>query len=228
MVPFFDLFTFLQPAQGICQKCHKKPVGHRAGPAPQAFCPACAETAAQCEVCKKPLQAQKHGHGWCFDCAFPPCNGGCGTPRPATHYEYHAKKLPQWTCQACLQVNKPESKQPKSHADAEASSTAPANEPPPPLPPPQDPPDGYTPTRRKRTLHTQAMNATVANPVLSVPVESNNLVDAPLPSMPPVDPPTHPAVPDGAAGQPKKRRRLVHSPPQTLMTSLPAEMPDDV
>ena len=49
-------------AQDICQKCHKKPVGHRAGPAPQAFCPACAETAAQCEVCKKPLQAQKHGH----------------------------------------------------------------------------------------------------------------------------------------------------------------------
>jgi len=51
------------------------------------------------------MVGRPHFHGWCHGCAFPPCAAGCGRPRPSSggsnKDKYHAKFMPDWTCQTC-------------------------------------------------------------------------------------------------------------------------------
>ena len=99
-------------AQASCPMCQANPLGQDAGGGPDAACPQCAEHGPKCAVCKQPMVGRPHSHGWCHGCAFPPCAAGCGRPRPsgigAQHAEYHAKHMPQWTCQPCqLSQNEP-------------------------------------------------------------------------------------------------------------------------
>ena len=89
-------------AQASCPMCHANPLGPDAGGGRDAACPQCAEQGPKCAKCKQPMVGRPHSHGWCHGCAFPPCAGGCGAPRPSTHAADHAKFKPQWTCQTCM------------------------------------------------------------------------------------------------------------------------------
>ena len=59
-----------------------------------------------CQKCltKKCLQCDAipgQYQGWCVTCAFPPCSGGCGQPRPYKKLKYHAQNIPKWYCDSC-------------------------------------------------------------------------------------------------------------------------------
>ena len=94
-----------QCARESCPMCQVNPLGQDAGGGPDAACPQCAERGPKCAACKQPMRGRPHSHGWCHGCAFPPCAGGCGTPRPSRSGKdkdkYHAKLMPEWTCQPC-------------------------------------------------------------------------------------------------------------------------------
>ena len=222
-------------AADICPKCQRNPVGQQAGPPPTGCCPECAEKHL-CAACNKPCQLNPKSHGWCPACAYPPCNGGCGTSRPSTRIEYHAKTLPQWTCQTCLQVQKPHPQQPKSRAPAHPDDSAKQAEPLPPLPPPPEPPPeqpgpaafGNIPKRRKRTVQLTHPQSTPANvPLASQTLESEALASDLTLQLPVERPTTAPPVPGDVAGRPTKRPRRAPAAPRDIMCSLPAELPED-
>ena len=136
-------------ALDMCEKCNKQPVGSMAGPSPLAFCSQCRPNK-QCPQCNGPLPAHAPSKTWCQACAYPPCSGGCGTPRPSTKKgEYHAKHLPEWTCQSCRARQEPEPKATKRHhgqsssRDPRPKAKAKSQPEPdlPPLPPPATPPE---------------------------------------------------------------------------------------
>ena len=55
-----------------------------------------------CANCGQPLKASQTPGTWCKPCAYPPCTGGCGKPRPqAGKRRLHAKKHPIWHCPEC-------------------------------------------------------------------------------------------------------------------------------
>ena len=151
-------------ALDMCDKCNKQPVGTMAGPSPEAFCSQCCPTK-KCPQCHGPVPAHAPPDSWCQACAYPPSNGGCGTPRPTTEpAEYHAKHLPQWTCQSCLATKAPKPERTKKHLSQPSSANkrpktkAKAQPPdlpplPPPATPPEDPPDAnqdFCPRKRRR------------------------------------------------------------------------------
>ena len=94
-----------QCALESCPMCQANPLGEDAGGGPDAACPQCAERGPKCAVCKQAMVGRPHFHGWCHGCAFPPCAAGCGRPRPSSggsnKDKYHAKFMPDWTCQTC-------------------------------------------------------------------------------------------------------------------------------
>ena len=53
-----------------------------------------------CGACGGALPPKATPGTWCAACGFPPCEGGCGAPRPRGS-KYHARVLPHWSCRAC-------------------------------------------------------------------------------------------------------------------------------
>eukprot|EP00435_Cladocopium_sp_Y103_P000367 s1066_g1.t1 len=53
-----------------------------------------------CSQCGEALPNKAAPGTWCRMCAFPPCQGGCGRPRPQKS-SYHATNLAEWICGAC-------------------------------------------------------------------------------------------------------------------------------
>ena len=150
--------------------------------------------------------------------------------------KYHAQTMPQWTCQACLPVEKPDPKQPDGSACAHPDDTAMPAEPLPPLPPPPDaPPEqpgsaafGNTPKRRKRTVQAVNPQSMLADVVrASQTSESDAFASDPTLQLP-VEPPT-PAPPAAGdvTGRPKKRPRRASAAARDITCSLPAELPED-
>ena len=84
--------------EGICRVCTEKA---------KKVSKECSQSQAQakkaskkCSQCQAPLPNVAKPEAWCQKCAYPPCQGGCGRPRPQTQ-AYHAKRKAQWVCHAC-------------------------------------------------------------------------------------------------------------------------------
>lgn len=69
---------------GVCRVCVKKAT----------------KVSKKCSQCNALLPKRAKPEAWCQNCAFPPCQGGCGRPRPQKR-GWHAKTKAQWVCQAC-------------------------------------------------------------------------------------------------------------------------------
>ena len=146
-------------ATELCTQCGVRPVGFLAGPGPAALCPQCDGTAL-CANCNGPIPPGSKHDAWCNACAYPPCSGGCGTPRPSTNpAKYHAKTLPIWTCQHCTSVAAPKASTKKRPSQPGQSSDPPfdtkskrtkANVPPAPAPP-SIPPEATPSSKRRKT-----------------------------------------------------------------------------
>ena len=54
-----------------------------------------------CPQCSQPVKAAATLGAWCLDCAYPNCDG-CGNEKRPQNGKYHAKRMPEWTCQKCL------------------------------------------------------------------------------------------------------------------------------
>ena len=193
-----------QCALESCPMCQANPLGPDAGGGLDAACPQCAERGPKCAVCKEPMLGRPHSHGWCHGCAFPPCAAGCGRPRPSRsggdQDKYHAKLMPEWTCQTCqLSQNEP-AKRRKIQEAAQTDAL-------PPLPPAEPPEHNASPAasfgqpKKRKPLSTPT------------PAERDS---APAEA----DRPCSPAA--VAFGQPKKRRSSSACPG----FSLPAEVPE--
>ena len=94
----------------LCHACAYPPCDTCGGPRPTAghyhvaamptwTCANCLIKA--CCQCGASLSTQTHKDTFCTACAYPPCHGGCGAPRPSQSKHYHANTLPHWTCSAC-------------------------------------------------------------------------------------------------------------------------------
>jgi hypothetical protein len=62
----------------------------------------------ECAVCRQRStlpynQIYKDGEYFCASCAWPPCQDGCGTPRPRSS-KYHIRLMPSWRCPKCRPV----------------------------------------------------------------------------------------------------------------------------
>ena len=61
----------------------------------------------RCAACgERPERIYDHpytdGDYFCQRCAYPPCAGGCGRPRPSTSSSYwHRRRMPTWFCPEC-------------------------------------------------------------------------------------------------------------------------------
>ena len=94
--------------QGWCSNCNKAiSVSHLvnySADSQTGVCRACVAKQARapktCAKCAQPLHANATPGTWCTACAFPPCSGGCGQPRPQKS-SYHAKQKLKWWCQRC-------------------------------------------------------------------------------------------------------------------------------
>jgi hypothetical protein len=194
-----------QCALESCPMCQANPLGPDAGGGLDAACPQCADRGPKCAVCKEPMLGRPHSHGWCHGCAFPPCAAGCGRPRPkktdAELAKYHAKHMPQWTCQPCQLSQSEPAKRRKIQAAAQTDAL-------PPLPPPAEPPE-----------HNASPAAFFGQPKKRKPLSTPTPAErdsAPAEA----DRPCSPAA--VAFGQPKKRRSSSACPG----FSLPAEVPE--
>ena len=94
--------------QGLCSNCNKAIsvshlVNYRAD-SQTGICRACVTKQVRapktCAQCAQPLHANATPGTWCTACAFPPCSGGCGQPRPQ-RAPNHAKQKAHWYCQKC-------------------------------------------------------------------------------------------------------------------------------
>ena len=191
-------------AQESCPMCQANPMGQDAGGGPDAACPQCAERGPKCAVCQQPMLGRPHSHGWCHGCAFPPCAAGCGRPRPSRSGrdkdKYHAKLMPEWTCQTCQLSQSEPAKRRKIHEAAQTDAL-------PPLPPAEPPEQNASPAasfgqpKKRKPLSTPTPAERY-----SAPAEA--------------DRPCSPAA--VSFGQPKKRRSSSACPG----FSLPAEVPE--
>ena len=92
--------------QGLCSNCNKAiSVSHLvnySADSQTGVCRACVAKQARapktCAKCAQPLHANATPGTWCTACAFPPCSGGCGQPRPQKS-SHHAKQKLKWWCQ---------------------------------------------------------------------------------------------------------------------------------
>ena len=87
------------PCSGGCGEPRPQRPANHAKHLQEWFCQNC-NAAKQCANCAGPLPSNAEAGTWCATCAFPPCSGGCGEPRPQKT-SYHAQHKPQWLCQAC-------------------------------------------------------------------------------------------------------------------------------
>ena len=60
----------------------------------------CQNCKGKCVNCGSSLPRNAEAGIWCATCAYPPCSGGCGEPRPHER-RYHAQHKPLWLCRAC-------------------------------------------------------------------------------------------------------------------------------
>jgi hypothetical protein len=206
--------------------CQANPIGPDAGGGPDAACPQCADRGPRCAVCQQPMLGRPHSHGWCHGCAFPPCAAGCGRPRPrntdAELAKYHAKHMPQWTCQPCqLSQNEPAKR--RRRQPAQQADTLP------PLPPPAEPPDdSASPAaplgqpKRRKVQSKPTSTAPGSTPALAAPALRPADTDA-APKPPEDSLVSRPAV---LFCQPQKRKRSVAS--TNLESALPAPLPETV
>ena len=94
--------------QGLCSNCNKaisvSHLVHYSADSQTRVCRACVAKQARapktCARCAQPLHANASPGTWCTACAFPPCSGGCGQPRPQKAPN-HAKQKADWYCQNC-------------------------------------------------------------------------------------------------------------------------------
>ena len=126
-------------ALASCPMCQANPLGQDAGGGPDAACPQCAERGPKCASMQT-----ANGRPPAFTrlvprvCLSAMCSWLWSTaPKRNTDAElakYHAKLMPQWTCQPCqLSQNEP-AKRRKIQVDDQADAL-------PPLPPPAEPPE---------------------------------------------------------------------------------------
>ena len=96
--------------QGLCTECNKtvsvSHLTHYTAASQTGLCRACVANQARasktCANCGQPLKASQTPGTWCKPCAYPPCTGGCGKPRPQVgKRRLHAKKNPIWHCPEC-------------------------------------------------------------------------------------------------------------------------------
>ena len=87
------------PCSGACGEPRPQRPANHAKHLQEWFCQNC-NAAKQCANCAGPLPSNAEAGTWCATCAYPPCSGGCGAPRPVKT-GYHAQHKPQWLCQAC-------------------------------------------------------------------------------------------------------------------------------
>ena len=94
--------------QGLCSNCNKAvSVSHLVNYSAASQTGVCRSCVAKqerapktCAKCAQPLHANATPGTWCTTCAFPPCSGGCGQPRPQKAAN-HAKQKADWYCQNC-------------------------------------------------------------------------------------------------------------------------------
>ncbi|CAL1144306.1 unnamed protein product, partial [Cladocopium goreaui] len=94
--------------QGLCSNCNKaisvSHLVHYSADSQTGVSRACVAKQARapktCARCAQPLHANASPGTWCTACAFPPCSGGCGQPRPQKAPN-HAKQKADWYCQNC-------------------------------------------------------------------------------------------------------------------------------
>ena len=87
------------PCSGGCGEPRPQRHANHAKYLAKWFCEHC-NAAKQCANCAGPLPSNVQADTWCVTCAYPPCSGGCGAPRPQKT-RYHAQQKPLWLCQAC-------------------------------------------------------------------------------------------------------------------------------
>ena len=85
------------PCSGCCGRPRPQKAANHAKHKADWYCPKCR---GKCVNCAGPLPKNAEAGTWCATCAYPPCSGGCGEPRPH-ETRYHARHKPQWLCQAC-------------------------------------------------------------------------------------------------------------------------------
>ena len=213
-----------QCALESCPMCQANPLGQDAGGGPDAACPQCAERGPKCAVCKQPMLGRPHSHGWCHGCAFPPCAAGCGTPRPSRNRgdqdKYHAKLMPQWTCQTC-QLSE------SGAAKRRMIQLAEQADPLPPLPPPTAPPEdsarpaGSSGQPKRRKTQSRPSSTTPCSTPATVAPELHPTDPTAAPEPPDASPVSRPTV---VAHQPQKRRRGVSR--ANVGSTLPADVPE--
>ena len=86
------------PCQGGCGQARPRKGECRARVCPNWTCNQCA--ANTCSQCGGSLARTADADSWCNNCAFPPCQGGCGRARPRRD-EYRARRWPYWVCCEC-------------------------------------------------------------------------------------------------------------------------------
>ena len=87
------------PCSGGCGEPRPQRPANHAKHLQKWFCQHC-NAAKQCANCAGPLPSNAEAGTWCATCAYPPCSGGCGEPRPEIRAN-HAKHLQKWFCQHC-------------------------------------------------------------------------------------------------------------------------------
>ena len=85
------------PCSGGCGQPRPQKSSHHAKQKLKWWCQRCK---GNCGNCGGPLPSNAEAGTWCVTCAYPPCSGGCGEPRPQKT-GYHAQQKPLWLCQAC-------------------------------------------------------------------------------------------------------------------------------
>ena len=85
------------PCSGGCGQPRPQKASNHAKQKSDWYCQNCK---GKCGNCGGTLPRNAEAGTWCATCAFPPCSGGCGEPRPR-ETRYHAQHKPQWLCRAC-------------------------------------------------------------------------------------------------------------------------------
>ena len=95
--------------QGICIQCDKAiSISHLhnyTAASNAGLCRTCKskneKAPKTCPQCSQPVKATATLGAWCLACAYPNCDG-CGKETRPQNGKYHAKRMPEWTCQRCL------------------------------------------------------------------------------------------------------------------------------
>ena len=86
------------PCRGSCGQARPRKGEYHGSVCPNWTCNQCA--ANTCSQCGGGLPKTANADSWCNNCAFPPCQGGCGRGRPRRN-EYRARSWPSWVCREC-------------------------------------------------------------------------------------------------------------------------------